>query len=679
MFYFLFNNARDQQEYIHDNNNNNNYHSNSYGSILHDPSLGDQSSTVSTLLTVGGDGDGATTRRKWISIDEAINDALAITSTTTTTTTTRPILDTIRVTPTTRLWVGTALLFLVDSMERTILAYLSRALDERVDWFHERYVAYVGLCGALSGAVVWGTMGDAWGRKRVTKWVSCIVTIFSIVTAFLIHRSDARQTTFHHDDDDGGGGGVNTIRRTGADTTNSNNAFMVEALLISRWLVGFGLGGITVPYDLLAEWLTNETTNSNSNSNGNNDNSNGNDNHHHHHHHHHRTKDHNRGHDPQRRAPALLTVHAFWSIGSLLVFGLLETQTILSPHAGQLTGAELWLCTVPAILATILFTTGSTREDDRAAATTTTISGSTTTTTPSCCSNSVGVLESPRFLLAQGKQDEALKVLRIAGRASGNHVEEIFPESTTLRLYSKESVAPALSTTTLTTTPPPSSSSSSSSSPWCGLFNLISWQWMKLASALLFTYLGQAFCYQATAAMLVCVFDEKNHGKKYQAGLSALMELVGIGGLILSVDRWGRVTTQLVSYATGSLACLTLAVWFSLPFLENGNVLICLALVTRTLLFGGGCVTWISTTEVLTTGIRTTGHAIAGMAGRIGALGGTLMFPDFQDIPLLALIIFGVSLAVAIAVGDIPETHMKEMGCSYALLGHSERWIRNRS
>jgi len=489
------------------------------------------------------------------------------------------------------LLAGVSLLFLVDSMELAILAFLSKAVDQRIERYHDDYIAWAGVGGALVGAVVWGTLSDILGRRQVSMMVSGFITVFGIVTALLC--------THHRTDGDG---------------------FVVEGLLVSRCLVGFGLGGITVPYDLLAEWLPNHAnvlapqTNSGSSS------------------------------LLLRRGQILLLVHAFWSIGSLCIFGLLETQTLLSPEKGQLTGIELWWCTLPAILATMVFVGGG------------------------CCCCSWAILESPRFLLAQGRNDEALRVLRCAATANGKDPTKLFPDTTVL--YSNESQLPVTSFQQQQQQP---------FSPTASTRKLFSFQWVKLASALLFTYFGQAFCYRGTADMLVVVFDEDDHEQKYQAVLSAVSEVVGICLLLLTVDRWGRVPTQVVAYGLVALSCLTLAVWYSLPFLENGNVLIIMTFIARMLVFGGGCATWVSTTEVLSTEIRTTGHAVsAGMAGRLGAFVATLTLPRVDDIPILALIVFGVSLWVAFAAGDIPETKMKEMGRSYNLLGQSERWTYPR-
>lgn len=483
------------------------------------------------------------------------------------------------------LLAGVSLLFLVDSMELAILAFLSKAVDQRIERYHDDYIAWAGVGGALIGAAVWGTLSDIVGRRQVSMMVSGFITVFGVVTALLC--------THHRTDGDG---------------------FVVEGLLVSRFLVGFGLGGITVPYDLLAEWLPNHTTVAPQTSSGT---------------------------FLLRRGQILLLVHAFWSIGSLFIFALLETQTLLSPEKGQLTGIELWWCALPAILATLVFVGGG------------------------CCCCSWAILESPRFLLAQGRNDEALHVLRCAATANGKDPTQLFPE--TAVLYSNESQLPL------------TSFQQQPFSPTASTRRLFSFQWVKLASALLFTYFGQAFCYRGTADMLVVVFDEDEHEQKYQAVLSAVSEVVGICLLLLTVDQWGRIPTQVVAYGLAALSCLTLAVWYSLPFLENGNVLIAMTFISRMLVFGGGCATWVSTAEVLSTEIRTTGHAVsAGMAGRLGAFAATLTLPRVDDIPILALIVFGVSLWVAFAAGDIPETKLKEMGRSYNLLGQSESWTYPR-
>jgi len=468
-----------------------------------------------------------------------------------------------------RLFWGTALLFTVDSMELAVLAYLSRAVDQRVEQYHDDYIQWTGVGGALVGAVVLGTAGDRLGRARVTQALSQIITVFGIVTALLCTTTITTTNNSAQDKDD-------------------DDHYVVQGLLVSRFLVGFGLGGITVPYDLLAEWLPNHI------------------NIHH-------------GHDGSttkslRRGQVLLLVHVFWSVGFLLIFGLLETHTVLSPEPGKLTGIELWWCALPAILATLVLVTPR---------------------------DGSSILESPRFLLAAGRKDDALRVLRCAAAANGKDPDSLFPldDDDEIVLYSNESQLPLAPSATTTTTSTPGHT-------WSGICSLFSVQWLKLSSALLFTYFGQAFCYRGTADMLVSVFDEDEHQQKYQAVGSAVSEVAGIGLLLLTVDPWGRVPTQVAAYALAALSCLTLAVWYSLPFLENGNVLIAMTLIARMLVFGGGCTTWVSTTEVLSTSVRTTGHAVAaGMAGRLGAF----------------------------AAGDIPETRMKEMGRSYNLLGHSER------
>lgn len=479
-----------------------------------------------------------------------------------------------------RLFTATGLLFMVDSMELGILAFLSRAIDQRIEEYHDNYIAWSGVGGSLVGAIVLGFLADnpRIGRRKITICVSWLITIFGIATALLCTTK-----------------------------TTSDDA-VVEGLLVSRFLVGFGLGGLTIPYDLLAEWLPNVQPVSNLQNNAN---------------------------SPfvsLRRGQVLLLVYLFWSVGSLLIFGLLQTDTRLSPQQGQFTGIELWWCTLPAVVATILLT-------------------------------STTIFESPRFLLAHGKHDEALSILKTAAIYNGKDLSLLFPPETDIRLYSSESQ---------------SQLTQSQSLPTSASDNLFSNKWLKLASALLFTYFGQAFCYRGTANMLVATFNEDQHPQQFQSFFSAISEVVGIMLLLFTIEAYppwgGRVLSQVASYALAALSCLTLAAWYAVPSLKNGNVLIVMTFIARMLIFGGGVVTWVSTTEVLRTEHRTTGHAIAaGVAGRLGAFVATLAFPEIDYIPSLALIVFFGGIAIALTAGDIPETRGKDMGRSYNLLGPSER------
>ena len=354
-----------------------------------------------------------------------------------------------------RLFAATALLFLVDSMELSILAYLSRTVDAQVDWYHDEYLYTAGIGGAAVGAIVWGTLGDQVGRRPVAIGVAALVTVCGVLSALCCANISSAVTTT------GGGndGGMTTKNTIDTDSNSDHQGLIVQGLLWSRALVGFGLGGITVPYDLLAEWLPNQSAS--------------------------RTL---------RRGQVLLLVHTFWSLGSLLIFALLETDTPFSPQRGQLTGSiELGWCILPALMATLLLLTRD------------------------------GILESPRWYLSQGQPEKAMEVLKRAARANGVYPSWPTDETVTMVLYTNESSSSM--TSSMTSSPMEQVQCPCPDSIFGSLF---SYQWFSLASSLLFTYFGQSFCHQGTAAMLVQTFEDNNHDQTYQAVLSAVSEGLGI-------------------------------------------------------------------------------------------------------------------------------------------------------
>lgn len=103
-------------------------------------------------------------------------------------------------------------------MEVLFLSFLSVILT--VEWGLEQHqndtLISVVFLGALSGTLILNPLGDRFGRRPVFWVTAAIISIFGVGTALC--------TTY-------------------------------EALLFARFMVGFGLGGLVVPFDTLAEFL----------------------------------------------------------------------------------------------------------------------------------------------------------------------------------------------------------------------------------------------------------------------------------------------------------------------------------------------------------------------------------------------------------------------------------------
>jgi MFS family permease len=114
--------------------------------------------------------------------------------------------------------VAAGLCFAADAMEVLLLSFLAVIL--RVEWnLTERQtdtIISVVFAGAFIGTLILGPLGDRIGRKPVFTITAAIIAVFGLGTALVTNY---------------------------------------EWLLITRFLVGFGVGGLTVPFDTLAEFV----------------------------------------------------------------------------------------------------------------------------------------------------------------------------------------------------------------------------------------------------------------------------------------------------------------------------------------------------------------------------------------------------------------------------------------
>jgi MFS family permease len=109
-------------------------------------------------------------------------------------------------------WPVTA--FIVRQLVITILRYVGN--EWGLSNVQRASITGVVFCGELLGGLFWGPVADRYGRKKAFLMASCLIVIFGFL---------------------------------------SGAAPSFEWLLTFRVFVGFGVGGLTVPFDLLAEFL----------------------------------------------------------------------------------------------------------------------------------------------------------------------------------------------------------------------------------------------------------------------------------------------------------------------------------------------------------------------------------------------------------------------------------------
>jgi len=424
------------------------------------------------------------------------------------------------------LWAA-GLCFTADATEVMLLSFLSLTLQS--EWgLTARQTANMTACvfaGSLAGTLILGYLGDHLGRRPVFLLSSAIISLFGVFTAF---------------------------------------ATGYASLLSIRFMVGFGVGGLTVPFDIFAEFLP-----------------------------------------TSHRGKHLLVIEYFWTAGSLM--------TPLFAYLALDTSWRIFviLCAMPCILSGFL----------------------------GVCL----VPESPRWLISVGQDDQAMAVIRNAARVNGVDPDVVFHSDVKLKDEHVEE---------------------------SGFCDLLSRKWRKITILLWFTWVGYAIGYYGTILTVTRVFDADDvEGAETQGGtpdfdyqaifISASAEILGLFVVIQTVDSFGRIPTQAMSYVGGGIFLFSLSMFAETA---DRHVLTGLAFCARAFEMAGSCVTWVSTAEILTTEIRTTGHSAANAMGRTGAFMTPYLVGTNNPIKFVGCVMLAIHLITAVSAYHLPESKGRDLG-----------------
>lgn len=449
-----------------------------------------------------------------------------------------------------RILIAAGLCFAADAMEVLLLSFLTVVL--RAEWNltepQTDSITSSVFVGALAGTLTLGRLGDRVGRKPVFTLTAVIICFFGLLTAA---------------------------------------ASRFPTLLVCRFLVGFGVGGLTVPFDTLAEFVP-----------------------------------------TSHRGMNLLAIEYFWTAGTLLV--PVSAYITLGQGGSEVTGSgdidNSWryfviLCAIPCLLSTIL--------------------------------GMMYVPESPRWLLAHGRHDEAVSILRRAAIRNGKSSGLLFPVGIQVVDHDDEG----------------------DSSFW----DLLSPPWRRITMTLWGTWAGLAFLYYGAIIAITLVFATSgksgssasvenyignDHVYSFDYGAiftSASAELAGTTLIILLVDRLGRVPSQSASYLLGGISVFCLCLLASQDNPHRGQMILA-AFLARLFFMSASCATWVSTAEILTTEIRTTGHSAANAVARISGAFCPYFVSSTTPFRTIGAVMLAISVSTCIFSWHLPETNGKSMG-----------------
>jgi len=520
------------------------------------------------------------------------------------------------------------LCFASDAMEYLLLSYLAVILQSQWNLSEGQsdFISSVVFLGAMVGTLVLTPLGDRLGRRIIFAVTSATISCSGILSAFC--------TTY-------------------------------PQILMARFMVGFGIGGLTVPYDTLGEFMPSS-----------------------------------------RRGKNMLSTSFFWIAASMLVpvFAWLtvgrSNQKDNAETRNESSEEGSWrvfvmLCSLPSVLSTAL--------------------------------GIFFVPESPRWLLTRGRHEKSLEILRRAAAKNGKDPYLAFPEG--VRLVDHNNGGTKMDATAQFSTSVHNGDNtdgigdgirrdgelqerrrqetqkfqidtegnessefavapaSHRSCPMCS-----NPKWRKISFLLGGQWYGLTFMYYGAIIAISIVFsnikfddddDDDSNGQDGQSFdfdywalfISSSAEIAGLTLAISMVDRVGRVSTQVWTYSLGGFCLLLLGIldFYAGKDVENGVDqgeaavserwhLILFAFLSRMFIMVATSVTWLHTAELLPTRFRATGHGLANALGRVGGITCPFIISRDTSLRTIGIVMFTVSIATSTFVKHLPETTGKALG-----------------
>ena len=417
--------------------------------------------------------------------------------------------------------------YAADGMQVILLTFLAPLLQEQwsLSQTQASGITSALFAGSLFGALIWGPLADIIGRRPVFLLATAVISLCSFATS--------------------------TIAGT------------YWNVIATTFGVGIGVGGLTIPFDILAEFLP-----------------------------------------TQSRGKSLIIINYTWTVGVLYVVAI--AYFLLRTQQPSWRNLSFW-CSFPCVLSFVV--------------------------------GYFYVPESPRWLVAKGRFDEALNVLRTASCINGNEVESLFPLTLTIR--------------------------PSANVRHAKISELLSPQFRNITMRLWGAWFTFAFGYYGTVMVTTRIFSSDVNGQfDYNAiFVSTLAEFLGTTLALLMVDHIGRIQSQVSSYLLAGLLLCAFCIFAE--FEARRCVLIAFGFVARIFEMAATCMLWVSTAEIFNTEMRGAGHSSANALARIGAFFCPLVVENDSSLVRLGVLMLLMHSFTAFCVSMLPETMDREMGLAF--------------